>query len=243
MPHRVLSIDELSEYLHLETEAIRLLVKRNEIPFERIGMGLRFRRHDIDRWASQRLLGMSSDDIRDFHRLSSAKHHDLSAKHALLPELMVPNSIEPALQGKTRAKVIRNMIDLADATGMLWDKDGLLAGVEERENLCSTALSGSVALLHPPQHEPYMFEDTFVVYGRTHAPIPFGGPDGRLTQHFFLLCTQDDKIHLHLLARLSMICHRTDVLLHLTEADSKGEMLDLLFAAEEEIIQTCTSPN
>jgi len=241
MSHQVFSIEELSEYLHLEAEAVRLLVKRNEIPHERIGMGLRFRRGEIDRWASQRLLGMSSEEVHAFHRQSSAKQHDLSARHALLPELMVPNSIEPGLQGKTRAKVIRNMVDLADASGMLWDKEGLLAGVEERENLCSTALSGGVALLHPPQHEPYMFEDTFVVYGRTPAPVLFGGPDGRLTQHFFLLCTQDDKIHLHLLARLSMICHRTDVLFALSEAQSKGEMLDLLFAAEEEIIASVLS--
>lgn len=238
MPHAIFSIEELSGYLHLEVEDIRRLVKRNEIPHERVGMGLRFRRKDIDRWASQRLLGMSSEEMHDFHRQSTARQHDLSARHALLPELMEPNSIEPDLQGKTRSKLIRNMVDLADATGRVWDREGLLAGVEERENLCSTALSGGVALLHPPQHEPYMFEDTFVVYGRTPAPALFGGPDGRLTQHFFLLCTQDDKIHLHLLARLSLICLRTPVLLLLTEAQSKGEILDLLFAAEEEIIRT-----
>jgi PTS system nitrogen regulatory IIA component len=241
MSHLVFTLEELSEYLHLEVDDIRLLVKRNEIPFERIGMGLRFRRQEIDRWASQRLLGMEPDAVHQFHRQSSAKQHDLSSRHALLPELMFPNFIEPELQGKTRAKIIRNMVDLADSTGMVWDRDGLLSGVEERENLCSTALSGGVALLHPPQHEPYMFEDTFVVYGRTPAPVLFGGPDGRLTQHFFLLCTQDDKIHLHLLARLSMICHRTDVLFALTEASGKGHMLDLLIAAEEEIIQTVLS--
>lgn len=236
MSHRVFTLEEVAAYLHLEEDAVRLLAKRNEIPCERIGMGHRFRRADIDRWASQRLLGMDHEEVHDFHKRSTAKEHDLSARHALVPELMFPNFLEPELQGKTRAKIIRNMVELADSTGMVWDTEGLLAGVEERETLCSTALSGGVALLHPPQHEPYMFEDSFVVYGRALAPLPFGGPEGRLTRHFFLICSQEDRIHLHLLARIASICHRTDALLLLDEAETKGEMLDILIAAEQELI-------
>lgn len=240
MSHRVFTLQEVAVYLHLEEEDILLLAKRNEIPHERAGGTLRFRRTDIDRWASQRLLGMSQEEIDDFHRRSTAKHHDLSARHALLPELMYANYIDPELAGKTRAKIIRNMVDLADSTGMVWDKDGLLSGVEERENLCSTALSGGVALLHPPQHEPYMFEDSFIVYGRTLSAVPFGGIDGRTTRHYFLICSQEDRIHLHLLARLAMICHRTEALSRLDLAESKGEMLDILHEAEREIIVMTT---
>ncbi|MCC5847655.1 MAG: PTS sugar transporter subunit IIA [Verrucomicrobia bacterium] len=236
MPHRVFTLEELAAYLHLDEEAILLLAKRNEIPHEKLGSTVRFRRHEIDRWASQRLLGMDKDAVQSFHKKSTAKHHDLSPEHALIPEVMQYNYIDPSLGGKSRAKVIRNMVDLADNTGMVWDLQGLLDGVEERENLCSTALSGGVALLHPPQHEPYMFEDTFLVLGRTQSPIPFGGPEGRMTWIFFLICSQDDKIHLHLLARLSMICHRTDALLQLTEAETREEMYDILVAAEQEII-------
>jgi len=238
MSHRVFTLEEVAAYLHLEEDAIRLLAKRGEIPCERIGMGLRFRCTDIDRWASQRLLGMDREEVHAFHKRSTIKEHDLSARHALIPELMFANFIDAALSGKTRAKVIRNMVDLADSTGLVWDKEGLLAGIEERENLCSTALSGGVALLHPPQHEPYMFEDSFIVYGRALAPLPFGGPEGRLTRHFFLICSQEDRIHLHLLARVASICHRTEALLLLDEAESKGEMLDILVATEQELIDT-----
>ena len=237
MSHLVFTLSEVAAYLHLEEDAVLLLAKRREIPHENAGNTLRFRRAEIDRWASRRLLGMTIEDVHDFHKLSTAKQHDLSSRHALIPELMQPNHIDPELGGRSRAKVIRNMVDLADATGMVWDKEGLLAGVEERENLCSTALSGGVALLHPPQHEPYMFEDTFVVFGRTQSPVPFGGIDGRTTWLFFLICSQDDRIHLHLLARLSMICHRTNALELLTDAESRGEMLDILIAAEQQIIQ------
>ena len=236
MSHRTFTLQELSAYLHLEESDILLLTKRDEIPHEKLGDAFRFRRTEIDRWASQRLLGMSNEDMHDFHRSSTAKHHDLSARHALIPELVQYNYIDAELSGKTKPKVIRNMVDLAERTGMVWDVEGLLNGIAEREDLCSTALPGGVALLHPPHHEPYMFEDTFLVLGRTLSPVPFGAPDGKTTWIFFLICSQDDRIHLHLLARLGMICHRTDALQQLSEAETREDMFDILVAAEEEII-------
>jgi PTS system nitrogen regulatory IIA component len=237
MSHRTLSLNELVSYLHLNEEDIRLLVKRHEIPHRQLGADYVFPREEIDRWASQRLLGMQDKDIQAFHRSSTAREHNLSERHALLPELMQPNYVSPALEGKTPPKVIRNMVELAEATGMVWDPDGLLAGIEERESLCSTAMPCGAALLHPPHHEPYMFEDSFIVFGRTLHPILFGAPGGAPTHFFFLICSQEDRIHLHLLARVSMMCRETAILENLATAETSGEMFDLLLAAEEEMIQ------
>lgn len=236
MPHRTLSLTELSEYLHLAESDIRRLAKRREIPFRRLGDQLVFPKNDIDQWASRRLLDMDHEDMTDFHSQSTAKVHDLGSRHALIPELMQPNYIDPDLDGKTKPKVIHNLIDLADRTGMVWDRDGLLSGVKTREELCSTALPGGVALPHPPHHEPYMFEDSFLCLGRSVNPILFGAPDGATTDFFFLVCAQEDQIHLHLLARLSMICYRTEALIRMRAAETAGEMLDILVGCEEEVI-------
>ena len=236
MSHRILTLNEVVDYLHLPERDILHLVKRHEIPHRQQGPDVVFPRQEIDAWASTRLLGMEDKEIQAFHRSSTARVHDLSERHALLPEMMQANYILPELEGKTPPKIVRNMVDLADSTGMVWDKEGLLSGVESREELFSTAMTCGAALLHPPHHEPYMFEDSFIALGRSLTPIYFGAPGGATTEFFFLICSQEDRIHLHLLARISMLCRETTILEDLHAAESAGEMYDLLLAAEEEMI-------
>jgi PTS system nitrogen regulatory IIA component len=237
MSHRTLTLQEAADYLHLPPPDLLLLVKRNEIPHRRHGSEVVFPHGELDRWASRRLLGMPEAEIRAFHARSTAKEHDLSERHALIPELMRPSFIDPGMGGRNPPKIIRNLVSLAVDTGMVWDAEGLLTGVEEREALHSTALPGGFALLHPPQHEPYMFEDSFVVLGRSQSPVHFGAPGGESTRFFFLVCSQEARIHLHLLARLSMICSRTPALEEMAEAADAQEMFALMVAAETGMIQ------
>ena len=114
-------------------------------------------------------------------------------------------------------------MDLAGSTGLVADPQDLLRSIDERERLCSTALAGGIALLHPRNHEPYMFDDSFVVLGDERSSrFHFGSPDGAMTDLFFLICCQDDRIHLHALTRLCMMCHYSSVLLELRDAEGCG---------------------
>ncbi len=237
MSHREFNLDEVAGYLHVSKTDVELLVRRNEIPFELKGGRKVFRRADIDAWASRRILGFSGDQLTDFHKTSSAKAHDLSAKHAIITELVRASSIEPALTSKTKSSVIRDMVKLAERTELLNYPDDLLTGIQEREKMCSTALAGGIALLHAAVHEPYLSEDSFIALGRTLHPIPFGSPDGRTTDIFFLLCAQDDRTHLHILARICMMCYHTAMLMELREASDAATMLQILEQAEQEIIR------
>lgn len=237
MPHREFNLDEIADYLHVTKGNVEQLVRRKEIPFVIKGGRTIFRRDEIDSWASRRILGLSDSQLTDYHKTSSTRAHDLSAKHAIIPELIKPGYIEPNLRSKTKSSVIRDMVEVAERTELLNYPDDLLAGIQEREQMCSTALAGGMALLHTAKHEPYMSEDTFIVLGRTVQPIPFGSPDGRTTDIFFLLCAQDDRTHLHILARICMISYHTSLLMDLREADEATAMRDILLKAEQEIIR------
>ncbi len=153
-----------------------------------------------------------------------------------MPDLLTPEFVAPALPAKTRASVLREMTALADKTGRLWDRPGLLAALEAREALCSTGLPGGLALLHTRNPEPYLFESLFVVLGRTVQPIPFGAPDGQPTDLFFLLACPDERLHLHTLARLCLMVQKTQLLEQLRQAPDAQAMYESLIAAEQTVL-------
>lgn len=238
MPHRIMSLDEVAYHLNLSKTNVEQLVQRKEIPFEQQGGRVIFRLLEVDAWASARLLGLSDKQLTDYHKVTSTKAHNLSDRHAIIPDVVRASYIDPALKSKTKSSIIRDMVKLADATGLLNYPDDLRQNIEEREKMCSTALAGGIALLHAKNHEPYLAEDSFIVLGRAIHPVPFGSPDGQTTDLFFLLCSQDERIHLHVLARICMMAYHTSLLIRLREAADAEEMLQTLIAAEEEVVRS-----
>jgi nitrogen PTS system EIIA component len=236
MPYRKFSLKETAEYLHIAPADLEQLVHHGEIPCERQGERVMFRKKELDAWASQRILGLPQKRLEIYHKRSSAAH-DLSNTNAIIAELVRRESLEPALSSRTKPSALRDIVKLAAQTGLVADPAELLASLEEREEMCSTALPGGLALLHPRHHEPYMFDDSFIIVAKTVQPIQFSAPDGSPTDLFFLICCQDDKIHLHALARLCVMCIRTKLLTDLRAATDRTEMYESIAAAEVEAIK------
>jgi mannitol/fructose-specific phosphotransferase system IIA component (Ntr-type) len=105
-----------------------------------------------------------------------------------------------------------------------------------REELCSTGLPGGIALLHTRQPEVYLFESSFICLGRTVQPIPFGAPDGQPTDLFFLLAMPDDRLHLHVLARLCLLAQKTPMVEQLRRAAGAEEMHQCLVSSESAVL-------
>ena len=98
MPHRIYTLQEVATHLHLSKADVERLARRNEIPFERKGEKLIFRRSEIDAWASQRLLTSGGAHVKEFHKKSSVKAHDLSKKHAIMPDFLKKEFIDAAVK-------------------------------------------------------------------------------------------------------------------------------------------------
>lgn len=236
MPFRTLNSDELSQYLGLTRVEIDQLVRDAGIPFEKRGGRILFRKAHIDEWASQRILKLSGKRLEDYHQKSSRHPRKPMQHEALLPDLIGPNGIDPAMAAKTKSSIVRDMAALADRTGLVLDLPELVASLLAREELCSTAMPGGVAFLHPRQVQPDLFHASFLALGRTIQPIHFGSPDGLPTHLFFLLCCQDDRLHLHTLARLCMMMQKTDLLADLFAAADVPALHERLLAAEQAVI-------
>lgn len=236
MPFQFLNLDAVANYLHLTPADIEQRVKNREIPFEKRGDRVVFRKSEIDAWASQRILGLPGPRLADYHQESTRHTRKIVPQETILPEMLRAGAIASAMTSKTKASVLRDLVALAEKTGNLGNPKILLASLEAREELCSTAVPGGFALPHPRSHEPYLFETSFIVVGRPVQEIHFGAPDDQPTHLFFLLCCQDDQLHLHTLARLCLIAQKTSLLNQLREAPDAEAMRNVILAAELEIL-------
>jgi nitrogen PTS system EIIA component len=236
MPFQLLSLEGVANYLHLTPADIEQRVKNREIPFEKRGDRIVFRKAEIDAWASQRILGLPGQQLADYHQETTRFTRKILPQQAILPEMLEAGAVASAMTSKTKASVLRDLVALAEKTGCLSDPKTLLASLEAREELCSTAVPGGLALPHPRSHDPYLFETSFMVVGRPVQEIHFGAPDGQPTHLFFLLCCQDDRLHLHTLARLCLIVQKTKLLDQLRDAPDAETMRNAIIAAEQEIL-------
>jgi excisionase family DNA binding protein len=236
MSYQILSLDAVAEYLHLTPEDVAQRVKRNEIPHEKRGRRVVFSKDEIDLWASQRLLSLPGRRLTEYHRKSTRGTREILPRQALLPDMIQPGFIATALPAKTKSSVLHELVALAETTGRLNNPQDLLASLEAREALSSTGMPGGFALPHPRVPDPYLFEASFIVLGRTVQDIFFGAPDAQPTNLFFLICCQDGRLHLHTLARICLIAQETAILGQLRQAPDAASMRASLLAAEEEAL-------
>ena len=243
MPHRVLSVEEAARYLHVSESELMRLAKAGQIPFEMRGKRVVFRLVEIDAWASQRILAADTPALTALHQQTGTSPRTPGRGPLQLADFIQPNSIAPALAAKTKASVLREMVALADSTGLVCDAKDLLATLEAREELCPTAVPGGVAFLHPRSPQPHLFACSLLALGRTVQPIYFGAPDRQPTDLFFLLGCQDDTLHLHTLARLCLIAQKTDVLAQLRAAPADAATLhQILLDAEASVLAAMPPP-
>jgi len=236
MPYQLLNVEEVASYLHLTGADVERRVKDREIPFEKRGGRIVFNKHDIDAWASQRILGLPEQRLEEYHRKSTRGTREFLPREAILPEMIGRGAVDSAMKSKTKGSVLRDLVALAEKTGQLTDPKELLESLETREELCSTALPGGLAIPHPRFHEPYLFESSFVVVGRPVQEIHFGAPDGQPTDLIFLLCCQDDRMHLHTLSRICLMALKTEMLAQLRAAPDATAMRDCIIASEREVL-------
>ena len=74
--------------------------------------------------------------------------------------------------------------------------------------MVSTALPTGVAFPHPRRPLPTALGESVMAFGRTASGVPYGDPNGGLTDCFFLICCRDDQTHLRVLARLTRLLLR-----------------------------------
>src|SRR5208283_1061431 len=135
MPFRLLNLEAVANYLHLTPADIEQRVKNREIPFEKRGDRIVFRKREIDAWASQRILGFPTQRLAVYHQTSTRHTRKILPHETILPEMLEAGAVASAMSSKTKSSVLRDLVALAEKTGRLCDPKTLLASLEAREEL------------------------------------------------------------------------------------------------------------
>ena len=230
-----LDLKSAAARLHMDELELKHFAQREEVPSQKRGDEFFFERHLLDEWAQRRMIGLHPKQLSGEHAHAMSERARSSGE-VRISELLDIGAISPNLSAKNKAGVLRDMTEVADATGKVYDKDALFRGLTEREEAASTAVGGGAAFLHVKFHDEYLVSESFLALGRATRPIFFGAPDGGGTDIFFLINCTDRSLHLHVLARLCLLAHGTTLLADLRAATDAEAMLEAVRSAEENLL-------
>jgi len=234
-----LNISQLASNLGWSVRFIEGLVRGERLPGMEIDGVWYFRRDDVIDWLEQKIQTLDASRVLQLEkRVESSLVADGSYRRSTATDRLtsrIPDegiSLDVHIGSKT--DVLRALVGLAERTGLLYDRDYLLASLLDRESLCSTAMPGGVALCHPRRPVPTAISTQFVCFLRTLKPVDFGAGDGEGTSLFFLLCAPDDRSHLYGLARVARILHN-GALESLKSAKNELEIKEAIAGFEDAI--------
>ncbi|HUE71050.1 MAG TPA: PTS sugar transporter subunit IIA [Pirellulaceae bacterium] len=223
-------ITSLATYLHISPAQAQKMAERGTLPARRIGGQWRFAASEVHHWLEDRI-GVA--DAEDLDHVEGVLREAGDSEEVCISESIPAGAISIPLAARTKASVISAMVDLAEGTGLMWDKAKMIEAVKARENLHPTALEIGVALLHPRRPLAQAIAQPLLALGVTSQGIPFGESHGQLTDIFFLICSADDAGHLRTLARLSRLIGQDGFLSALRNARSEAEAREWIEQFEE----------
>ena len=230
-----LDLRSAASLLHMDELELKHFAQREEVPAQKRGEDFFFERRTLDEWAQRRMIGLHPKQLTGEHAHAITERAK-STGEVRISDLLSIEAIDPCLSAKNKGGVLRDMTELAESTGKVYDKDALFKGLTEREEAASTAVGGGAAFLHVKFHDEYLVSESVLALGRTSRPVFFGAPDDEGTDIFFLINCTDRKLHLHVLARLCLLAHGTTLLADLRAAPDAATMLEVLKTAETSLL-------
>lgn len=235
MPYRQMNLQELAQMLGADARRLQRMAQRDEIPCQKVGGEFRFNRAEITEWLQQNMATMHQDHLAEVDAGITA-HRETPRDEAVISPLLRPEALTTQLNARGKRGTLGELVTMAQNTGLVYDDEALLEAVVAREELCSTAIEGGVAIPHPRRPLPYAIAEPVLVVAKTTQGMVWGAPDNTLTRLFFLTASQDDRHHLHILARLCRMLHDQTWVQDLLHAETPEDMIDLLRQRERAVI-------
>lgn len=223
LPNTVMTLSEVAEYLKMAERTIMRMVNRGEIPGMKIASQWRFLKPVIDDWL--------------FGKVQPPRGTSLSAliesgEEVPISRIITLPHINLDLKGRSREKVLENLITPLVKEAVLTNPKEYIRKLLEREAMASTAIAHHVAIPHIRNVRENPADRTEILLGISKEGFPYGAPDGDPTYLFFLICTDNEVIHLRLISKLFLIIRDRNIVSRLMQAKSKEEIMSIIIQEE-----------
>jgi PTS system nitrogen regulatory IIA component len=234
MDSEIMDLEQLASYLQRDARELSKLAHRGYLPGQKVGGQWRFATAEIAYWLETQLPVYSEAELT---ALESGAGQGAQAGEPLVASLLTETTIAVPLAASTKASVLKELVTLAEASWQVYDPPAMLEAIRQREEMGSTALDSGVAIPHPRRPLPDTVQgEALLACGRTPRGIPFGAPNGTLSDIFFLVCCRDQVTHLRVLARLARLLLRPTFVDDLRGAEGTKETHQIIESAERELI-------
>ena len=232
MSHEPYSLEELARHLGRDRREIEKLANRGRIPGRKVGGVWQFHPTEITHWLEQEMREYTETELAAVEESQQSTEADVEVP---VTSLLSPQTVEVPLQARTKRSVLECLVEVAGRAWQIWEPAAVLQAVQNREEALPTAFENGVAIPHPRNPLPDSIDQSIVAFGRTLSGIPFGAPNGRLTDLFFLVLCRDSRTHLKVLARLGRMMQVPEFLAELREAEDPQTAYEVICKTDRQV--------
>lgn len=240
----ILTLKELAEYLRVNERTILRMREAGKIEGTKIGGQWRFNGGQIDsvffpRKSSEQGEGGVADDFIEKEEPMSILNRPrigiplsrVMREERILLNLKTTN--EAAEDGSTPiTRVIDELTDPRLLYGLVLDPSELRNKCKQREEILSTAVGEGIAIPHPRDPIPTLLASAAVIFGYSKEGINFDAPDNKPVHMFFLVCSQNIELHLHLMGCMARLLKDAEFVEALPKCQNNADVIKLVMKHE-----------
>jgi len=152
----------------------------------------------------------------------------------MLNELLSTENIGFPLLSKSRGEMMEELVDLADMSGKISNKEAILKQVSEREEILSTTVGKGVFI---PRAKSSHLSGLCLSFGVTSLPLDFGALDGNPVRFCIFLGIPETKIEegIECLVRLFRLFNQDSFRGALLKAKTKKDVIRIFEEEERDL--------
>lgn len=228
----IMTVSDVAEYLQLAEKTVVRMAQRGEIPAAKVANQWRFMRSVIRDW-------LASQMQRSAYSEAERESGGITGEILPLSEVIKPELMNLDIKPGKKQEVLSQLVEPLEEHEFAENPGTLLSSLISRERITSTAVGHHIAVPHPRNPVPGMFDKPGIAIGVCKEGTDFEAIDDQLVHLFFLICATRDAVHLQLMARISWLSRREKTIKKIINANSADKVLEII---EQTVKQDTNSP-